>query len=95
MPFFLALWVAVISLTTFSAFAWDKRAARRGGRRLPEARLLWLAVLGGMPGAKLAQSFLRHKTRKQPFAGRLNLILAMQIAVGVVVGVLWLRFGAL
>ena len=88
-------YLLLASFATFAAFLNDKRAARDGRRRVSEARLLTLAALGGMPGAKLGQTLLRHKTRKQPFAKQLNLILAVQIAVAVVVGVVWVRFALL
>jgi uncharacterized membrane protein YsdA (DUF1294 family) len=52
---------------TFLVYAWDKSAARRGAWRVPESTLHVLALLGGWPGALLAQRVLRHKTRKQPF----------------------------
>jgi uncharacterized membrane protein YsdA (DUF1294 family) len=89
------VYISLASLAAFVSFWRDKRAAESNERRVSEARLLTLAALGGTPGAKLGQALLRHKTRKQPFARNLNLILAMQIAAGVVVGVLWLRFAAL
>lgn len=57
----------LLSVLCFFAYAADKSAARRGQRRTPESRLLLLGFLGGWPGALLAQQFLRHKTRKQPF----------------------------
>ena len=34
---------------------------------MPEASLHVLALMGGWPGALLAQRVVRHKTRKQPF----------------------------
>lgn len=70
----LAGYVLVISLVAYAAFAVDKGRAERGEWRVPEATLLVLALFGGFPGAKLAQRRFRHKTRKQPFAGVLNLI---------------------
>ena len=45
----------------------DKRAALRGEWRASEASLHIVALLGGWPGALIAQSVFHHKTRKQPF----------------------------
>jgi uncharacterized membrane protein YsdA (DUF1294 family) len=56
-----------MSALCFCSYALDKSAARRGERRTPESRLLVLGLLGGWPGAVLAQQWLRHKTVKQPF----------------------------
>ena len=55
------------SAVCFAAYARDTAAARRGGRRTPERTLLALGLLGGWPGAVLAQQWLRHKTVKMPF----------------------------
>jgi uncharacterized membrane protein YsdA (DUF1294 family) len=62
------------------SFGIDKGRAARNERRIPEAFLLKLAFLGGWPGAKLGQRVFRHKTQKQPFRTRLNLIGAFQVA---------------
>ena len=67
------IWLLLISLITFSAFRADKRYAIQGARRIPEARLLRLAMFGGWPAAKLAQRVYRHKTTKQPFGVYLNI----------------------
>lgn len=48
-------------------FAWDKQAAQGGAWRTSENTLHLLSLLGGWPGALLAQFQLRHKSRKQPF----------------------------
>jgi len=65
----LAVGAAYLALSAicFATYALDKSAARRGERRTPESRLLMLGLLGGWPGAVLAQQWLRHKTVKQPF----------------------------
>lgn len=60
-------WYACASLLTLLAFASDKRRARRGARRVPEARLHLLEVLGGFPGALLAMGWVRHKRRKPSY----------------------------
>ena len=54
---------AVLSLLTFCAYWQDKRAAQAGHWRTPESTLHALALLGGWPGAIVAQQWLRHKSR--------------------------------
>jgi len=83
------IYLAWINLWTFVAFAIDKAEARRAGARLSERTLLLLALVGGGPAAKLAQHSMGHKTDKQPFGGRLNRIVAAQVALVLVVLVLW------
>lgn len=52
---------------TFGLYAIDKSAARNGQWRLRESTLHTVALLGGWPGALLAQRILHHKSRKLPF----------------------------
>lgn len=73
-----AAWLVAVNLAAASAYAWDKRRAVRGGRRVPEAVLLGLALLGGSPAAALAMGLLRHKTRKVPFLVAFAVVLLVQ-----------------
>jgi len=57
----------VLSLVTFVVYAMDKSAARSDKQRTPENTLHMLSLIGGWPGALIAQQTLRHKSRKQPF----------------------------
>lgn len=57
----------VTSLITFIMYAKDKSAAEWGKWRTPESTLHLLALIGGWPGAKIAQGFLRHKSKKLSF----------------------------
>lgn len=57
----------LMSLATYAVYALDKSAARRKRRRVPERTLHLLALLGGWPGALLAQQHLRHKSGKTAF----------------------------
>ena len=65
------LWVLFVylgvSAIAFGAYAIDKAAARSGDRRVAETSLILLGMLGGWPGAILAQQLLRHKTAKPSF----------------------------
>jgi uncharacterized membrane protein YsdA (DUF1294 family) len=45
----------------------DKNAAELGIWRTSESTLHTWSLLGGWPGAALAQSFLRHKSKKVSF----------------------------
>ncbi|WP_155859945.1 DUF1294 domain-containing protein [Kordiimonas gwangyangensis] len=60
------LYVA-FSLLTFLVYGFDKMAAIRRGWRVREDTLHMFGILGGWPGAILAQRLLRHKTRKRSF----------------------------
>lgn len=55
------------SLLAFGLYLHDKRSALRSGWRTPETRLHLIALLGGWPGALIAQQAFRHKTRKFSF----------------------------
>lgn len=67
----LPVWVlgayGAASLVTFVAYWRDKRAAVARRWRTPESTLLLLGLVGGWPGAVVAQETLRHKTVKRSF----------------------------
>lgn len=78
----------------FFLFADDKARATLGAYRVSEFRLLLLAAFGGSIGAVLAQRLIRHKTRKQPFADMLLLIVGLQLGAVFGLGTLTLIGGA-
>ncbi|MDP2562322.1 DUF1294 domain-containing protein [Psychrobium sp. 1_MG-2023] len=63
-PQVLTLAYLVMSTVTFISFAIDKRAAIHNRYRTAENTLHALELLGGWPGALLAQASLRHKSQK-------------------------------
>jgi len=62
----LVLYLAASSVA-FLAYAIDKSAARGNRWRTEEGTLHLFGLIGGWPGALLAQNFLRHKSRKMSF----------------------------
>lgn len=60
-------WLAAASLVGLAGAVADKRRARRGRGRVPEAVFHALALLGGWPGALLGFLAVRHKTSKPRF----------------------------
>jgi uncharacterized membrane protein YsdA (DUF1294 family)/cold shock CspA family protein len=66
-PLWLAGFYLVASMVTFMAYALDKSAAQRGTWRTKETTLHLMALVGGWPGALLAQQLLRHKSSKTQF----------------------------
>ena len=57
-------YVFVLGAITYGIYAMDKRRAQTQAWRVPEAHLHLLELLGGWPGAYLAQRRLRHKCSK-------------------------------
>lgn len=55
------------SLAVFITYAKDKSAAQNNEWRIPESTLQLLSLIGGWPGALIAQRRLRHKTSKASF----------------------------
>lgn len=69
-PYAVAGFYGVASVACFIAYALDKAAAKAGRWRTEEATLLTLGLVGGWPGAVLAQAWLRHKSQKASFHGQ-------------------------
>lgn len=81
----LPLWIPalylVMSVCGFAAYGLDKSAARAGRQRVSEQTLLTVGVLGGWPGALVAQQVFRHKTRKRSFRRMFWFTVVVNIAV--------------
>ncbi|WP_301750749.1 DUF1294 domain-containing protein [uncultured Erythrobacter sp.] len=75
--------LAVMNFLAFAAFGIDKARAEQGAWRIKEDTLLQLAFFGGTLGAYAGRAVFRHKTRKQPFCGRLHFIAGLQLCIAV------------
>jgi uncharacterized membrane protein YsdA (DUF1294 family) len=83
----------VMSFLTFSLYRSDKLRAGTKARRTPEATLHKFELLGGWPGALIAQQYFRHKSSKQSFQLEFwFMVLLNMIILGVGVGFYTLVF---
>ena len=80
-PAWAALLYAGASLLCFVLYGVDKAAARAGRGRISESMLLSLGLVGGWPGAIVAQLVFRHKTSKRSFRVRFWLSVAVNAAI--------------
>ena len=87
---FIIIWLAAVSGLAVILTLHDKRAARRGARRVPERTLLLVCALGGSAAMLATMRIIRHKTRHAKFMVGIPVMIAVQVAVGVFV---WWRFG--
>lgn len=67
LPIMVAIWYALLSLVAFAAYAADKAQAVSRRQRISEQALHVVSLVGGWPGALVAQRHFRHKTRKARF----------------------------
>ena len=79
----LAIYLILINLALFLTMAADKSRAKRDKRRVPEATLFLLALIGGSIGGISGMYSFRHKTRHMSFVIGFPLILALQLALAV------------
>lgn len=76
---FLIIYILIINLVTFVAFAIDKMAAINHRSRIRIITLLGLAFIGGSISALVGMYTLRHKTKKDYFVVGIPLIIMMQM----------------
>jgi uncharacterized membrane protein YsdA (DUF1294 family) len=72
----------LMSALAFGLYRIDKRRAVRGGWRISEGTLHGVELLGGWPGAWIAQRVFRHKSSKVSY-------LAVFWAIGAIHAIGW------
>lgn len=88
----LAFYLAV-SLVTYFVYSVDKARAQADEWRVSEGALHLLALIGGWPGALLAQRRLRHKVRKPSFMIVFWLTVAGNVAGAILLGLpIWAQY---
>ncbi len=85
-PAIVPLTFVLLSIASYLVYWWDKDAATAKLRRTPESTLHLLDLLGGWPGALIAQQRFRHKTAKASFQSTFWITVLLNLA-GVVFAV--------
>lgn len=75
----LIIYLLLINAASFLLMLADKRRAVKKCWRIPEARLMLCAAMGGSVGALAGMYLFRHKTRHLKFTLGIPLILLSQI----------------
>lgn len=79
------MWILVLYVAASAAsivvYGVDKSAARHGRPRVSERTLHLLALIGGWPGALVAQRLFHHKSRKPSFQAAFVLTVVLNCAV--------------
>ncbi len=84
---FIVILSCVTSLVSIFVTIHDKRMAKRGGWRVPEATLLLLSALGGSVSMLVTMLLIRHKTKHIKFMLGIPIIIVFQA-----VFLLWLNY---
>ncbi len=76
---YIIIYFLITNLIGFALMGIDKRRARKGAFRIPEATLFSIAIIGGSIGSILGMLIFRHKTKHWYFKIGLPIILLIQI----------------
>ena len=77
----LVIWLVLINFVLFLTMAVDKSKAKRSKRRVPEATLFLMALLGGSIGGIAGMYCFRHKTKHMSFVIGFPAILILELAL--------------
>ena len=77
----IAVYILVINIVAVCMMVYDKKAAVRNTRRIPEKNLFLTVLLGGGIGMYLTMFTIRHKTQKLKFVAGIPVIAVTEIIV--------------
>ena len=73
------LYLIIINAVGFLLMLADKRAAKKSAWRIPEARLMSIALSGGCFGIYAGMMLFRHKTKHPKFSIGVPIIIVLYI----------------
>jgi len=74
-------WVFCFTMIGTIMMIRDKQRARQGRHRIPESRLMWMAVLGGAWLMWITMLLVHHKTHRKKFMIGLPIITLIQVVL--------------
>ena len=77
----LLIYFLVITVVTFIVCGWDKFAAGKQMRRVPEKTLFLLSIIGGSVGMYAGMLTFRHKTQHWYFKFGIPAIIVLQVVL--------------
>ncbi len=75
------IYVLAVNITGFFMIWYDKALAKSGKYRIPESRLLLVALAGGSIGVYTGMHLFKHKTKKLIFTIGIPAIFIAQILI--------------
>jgi len=83
----LVIWLLLINAAGFLLMGTDKRKARKGEWRIPEKVFFIVSAVGGSLGSLCGMYVFHHKTQHWYFVVGIPVILAVQICLALVLGI--------
>ncbi len=74
-------YLLAVNIAGFALMGADKKKAKKGAWRIPEATLFLAAIFGGSIGSILGMQVFRHKTQHWYFKYGMPAILIIQLAL--------------
>ncbi len=81
MNYYIFIYLIVVSLISVFITVHDKKAAKKGKRRIPEKVLMLFSALGGSVAMLITMKKIRHKTKHKKFMIGIPIIIFIQIAI--------------
>ena len=75
------IWFILISAVSIIMTVYDKWAAKRKKRRVPEGTLLSLGIVGGAAAMYLTMKMIRHKKKKKKFMVGLPIEILLHVLI--------------
>lgn len=82
-------YLVLVNFIAFLLFLVDKKKAQNNKWRIPEARLLFFALIGGSLGGILGMKIFRHKTKTPKFTIGMPVLLIINIICLFYISKIW------